>query len=923
MPLPPLPLDRYRQWAAQRFTETSRGALDALDGQDWAYRAHDALSGLRDLVAPEPPPPPPPPPPPAPPLPAPEPVYEPPPPAGAVFATNGTIPSAAAPPPPVPPAPPPQPPPQPPLGGLASGIGSAFSGLGGRASAALSGARGALLGANQAATGALEAGATAVQDAATSWADQAHDRLDQLGGDLGGLAAEAGAGLATVGEGLGALNRQATRALNTGGEALLGAPGAVLGEVGRAFPATPREEFLRTSPMAAQARGVTEAVEAPGVDVTQRLFPSLTREHARSLLESTVEQVAGMGGPTPPKPPPTAGRVVLSDVPEILSAVPLMSPSSLATNLTSGAARTLERVMGKVFEARPIEALVDVGAMLRETPRAGRGLVADIRRGPTLQNPGMTGAPVAGGLLERGGVVPSVLTSGVRVNAATDQFWRAINQAGAGAVARRRGLSPTAAADFRLAAGDFATWGGPNTAVAKKLTDLKRVVHDPDADFVDKGIAWGVTSMAPYVMMPERLLRATLGALIPAESSVGAVRAFMRGDKAAARELAGRAAAGMAMTGLLTKMYFDGAVTGDPPADPNERRRREAQGERWNTIDLPVVGRVPTRGLGSVGMQASAVATTLDAARKAQEQGADPGAVLEAGANSLARWTLDNSYLADTASLVDAVSSGGAMGAARNIAAGIPSRFVPLAPGILNAADPYEREPAGFPGQVAARTGLRSTQPVRIDPATGEPQRRTGTGLSRYFGERGDVQTDEGTELARLGLQPRVLGPNEAYAGTKQTPAQRRALQLALGSETNRAVREAMARPGYRQADDEEKKKRLQAALRRAAEEADVVAGEQAGRDSKSQASRAWDAVPKFVGVQGTPDEVRRENARIQRAMTLASQYRERYGEGGWRTPMGKEEPEAFRLVTKQRRPAEVLTRQRKAIEAQYGVKLS
>ena len=255
----------------------------------------------------------------------------------------------------------------------------------------------------------------------------------------------------------------------------------------------------------------------------------------------------------------------------------------------------------------------------------------------------MTGAVTPDDLLASKNRLAQVATGGVRANAATDQFWRTLNEAGARAQATRRGTGKVADPEaYATRAGDFATFTGSNSVVAKKLTEMKQTVRDPNASAFDRGVAGAITSMAPYVMMPERLLRATIGALIPVESATGVVRAFMRGDKAAAREMTGRTVAGLAATTALTYHYFGGGITGDRPEDANEARRREARGEQWNTIQTPT-GRIPSRFLGSLGMQANAIATTLDAARRAKEKGADPGAVIEQGFNGAARWMLDAS----------------------------------------------------------------------------------------------------------------------------------------------------------------------------------------------------------------------------------------------------------------------------------------
>lgn len=919
MPLPPIPLQSYTDWATKKWTDATQAVIDATPLDNWALDAgnliQDTFTQARQPLAPPEPPPPPPPPP------EPEPVLAPPlelqGPPSPDFGQRAQMTAQSA------------------LGGLGEGLQGAAAGVG-------------------------------------DWASSAQEQIAGLGSSLGSAFApdpeqerlsRERIAQDTLAPGLDVTQPSGVTAAAPvapppgveGAQHLLGGIGDVLNRVPNVTPMGLGADLGASLAAGAPGRA-TELAGAAG-DVYRRevLEPGLadqarTRAEERQLYEDFLDRMyadnpaaapagerrrrlvdtmqfnadvgASVAGSSMKTVAPARGRVVLGDIPELLSSIPLASPTSLAANLTSGLGRSLERVAGKVFEGRPVEAIVDLGGMVRELPGAARRVRGAYRAGATPLNPGMTGATTTGDLATRGGLLPEAASAGVKANAATDQFWRDLNEAGAGAAARYRRAGPVETARMRQSAGDFATFTGPNSQVAKKLTEMKAVLRDPDAPFVDKASAWAVTSMAPYVMMPERLLRATVGALVPAESAYGFVKAVQRGDRGAARELAGRAAAGLGATTLLTKMYLDGAVTGDAPTDANERRRREAQGEQWNTVELPGLGRVPARYLGSLGMQANAVATTLDAAREAQEAGGDPGAVLEAGANGAARWVLSTSYLSDLVDFADKVKSGGFTGALRQTAAGQPSRLTAPVTGIINAADPYDREAVTFPEQVAARTGLRALVPPRIDPVTGEAQRRAGSGWSRYWGERGTVPSDEATELARLTLQPRVLSPNEDYAGEKQTPEQRRVLQQALGSETGKAVRETLATPAYQQADDAAKKSLLQAALRRATDEADIVAGGRVARNPKSQAQREWDAVPKFVGVQGTPDEIRRENARIQRAMTLASKYRAEHGEGGWRSRMSAEAPDAYALINTPRRPAPLLTREREKIEARYEVSL-
>ena len=552
----------------------------------------------------------------------------------------------------------------------------------------------------------------------------------------------------------------------------------------------------------------------------------LARSADRSVTDGALGIAAGRSGSTPSGGASFGDRAgsALTRIPELISAIPLAAPTSLAANLTGGMARTFERVLGEAAELRPVDALVDLGAMTRslfsgEALRAGGRA---LKQGPTEANPGMTGAVTPDDLLASTNRLAQVATGGVRANAATDQFWRTLNEAGARAVAARRGLTGEAATAHATRAGDFATFTGSNSVVAKKLTEMKQTVRDPNASAFDRGVAGAITSMAPYVMMPERLLRATIGALIPVESATGMVRAFMKGDKAAAREMAGRTAAGLAATTALTYHYFDGGITGDRPEDANEARRREARGEQWNTIETPA-GRVPSRFLGSLGMQANAIATTLDSARRAKEKGADPGAVIEQGFNGAARWMLDASYLSDLSEFgADVQGPEGAAGALRNVAAGIPSRVTGPITGPIGAADEYEREAENFPEQVMMRTGLRSQLPARIDPATGEAQRRRGSGWERYWGTRGSQQSPEGSELARLRVTPRVIGRTEEYLGATRSREDRRKVQQVLGSETNRVVRRTMNAAYYKNAKDIDKKGYLEDAIREAAKAAEA-----------------------------------------------------------------------------------------------------
>ena len=249
--------------------------------------------------------------------------------------------------------------------------------------------------------------------------------------------------------------------------------------------------------------------------------------------------------------------------------------------------------------------------------------------------------------MTRAGIGPTVLTIGTRANAATDEFWRD-DQRGRG---QARGPAP----------GADPGGGGLPRRQRRRLRHVRRGQQpggqEADRDegppcttrtrrSLDKSIAWGVTSMAPYVMMPERLLKSTLGTLAPVGEVAGATKALRRGDKTAR----GAGGAGRGRHPGLDHPgppYDQGHLTGAPPEDANERRRMEAQGVQWETVELPGGVKAPLRYFGSSGRAPAPSPRSSTPPRRPSEAGADPGAVWEARGDELVRWTLEESYLSD------------------------------------------------------------------------------------------------------------------------------------------------------------------------------------------------------------------------------------------------------------------------------------
>lgn len=633
----------------------------------------------------------------------------------------------------------------------------------------------------------------------------------------------------------------------------------------------------------------------------------------------TLGIAAGAAGPT------TTGRSKLGDVVSVAQAVPLASPRSLATNAVGGALRTLQRFGQDTLGApeRPTEAIADVVGMGRSLPDA----VARFRRemGGISATAGRGQGIAAGGLESAAGFWPRLLTVGTRANAATDRFWRTLNEGGAaGRLAQRLGVSvdevdPLDLAEVTQRGGDFATFLGPNSPIADALVTGAQWARDTSAPLPKRLFGATLAGFAPYVRTPERILGATLSlATDPVTRPAAFVRALKRGDEFARREAQGRFLLATPIMAAAAAAYLDGTLRGAPPQNPTERRRQEAQGARWNTW-----AGIPLRQLGNLGQAAGALATTLAAAERGVLRGEAPADVVRDGVNAFARWALSESYLDDLVRFGTDVSEGRASQAIERQGASMLTR--PLSPltGVGAALDPAQRTREGTGEELLYGVpGGRFLLPERLDPTTGEPVRRRGTPGSRYWlGDQGVETSPEGAELSRYGVNAPEYRAGQEYRGARLTGPQARALQRASGSEANRAVRETVATPEYRQADDAGKERLLRAALTRARERADAVVGEAVARDPLNQARRAWDAVPKYRGVEGTPDEVRAQNDRIARAKAArsAAARKGREAESAW----VEAHPEEYELARYRDADARRLRLEREQIERQYGVTLS
>lgn len=938
MPLPPIPLQSYRDWATKKWTDATQAVIDATPLDNWALDAgtliQDTFTQARQTLAPpaaqEPPPPPPPPP-------EPEPVMAPPlevqGPPSPNFGQRAQMTAQRA------------------LGGLTQGVGDwassaqeQIAGLGSGFGSGLTGTPDRLT----APPPQDEAQAFLQQSTLAPGVDVAQPTGVDAGAPLGPPP-----GLPGGRDVLGGLAGAARYLPGNIGPAavqdvLSGTPSRLRDDLlGRseAFEATPAGRWTAEREAEGAAADTAEDdVWLRGYDQarTNRGEAPLTPDEREALrrrlrwLRETGQNLAG-GGPggaaadellTQGPRLASAGRRA-GQAAEVLSSAPLASPTSLLANATSGLVRTLERVAYRVGEGRPLEAVQDVGAMARElgNPELWRRAARSFETGPTPRNPGVTGVQAEGSLSNAPGAVAKTLTAGVRANAATDELVRSINEAGARAAGARRGLTGEALEAFVREAGDFATVTGPNSPVASALNKAKGWIDDPEATAAQKASGWVASAFAPYVGMPERLLVSTLSSTTaPVRAPAAAIVRALRGQPVDARAVAGQVAVGGLLDLWLLQAAAHGGIYGPPPSDRAERLRRERDGAVWDSVVVgegPGARAVPLRYFGTVGQQASLIADVYREQDEAALKGKPVPARALAGVNQLLEWTLDESYLSDASRFFSEVAAGRGVEAATRTGAGVLGRATGPLQGPVNAADPFERETSGLLGGLSrAVPGGRYALPVRIEPATGEPVRRRGTGLGRYLGVTpGTERSDLADELAERGVGVREFRDGK-YTGVQQTPQQVEALRRTYGSEVGREVRAVIASREYQDAGPLDKKTLLQQGLNRAYAEADARLGDTVKRSPKAQAEFEYRAVPQYDGVKGTAEEVRRQNAKIADAKRQVAAARAKYPgnpDKGERELIQRSR-ETVRLAERARLPAAELRAKRTAIYTKHGL---
>lgn len=624
----------------------------------------------------------------------------------------------------------------------------------------------------------------------------------------------------------------------------------------------------------------------------------------------------------------------------------LSNPRSLVGNALGGVEQGLGRAATRIAEGRPKDIWTELtaawaarGDILRA---AGRQFVTGERPpavGDALRSAQEATDRVAPAFAGKRGMVA---TPALRVAGATDALFAMSARAGAEAVADARGLTGRAREAFVTAQTEQSVLTQAPSSLAKMIGESRRLLASPDP--LDKLKGAAVFAYIPVVRIPETIWRQGVRrAISPVTDLPLAGVQALRGKPQAAQQALRSWATNSTVAGLAAWQVGEGNLTGSGPQDPDERRRWEAQG--WRPNSFRVGGDWYSYDwLGPLGLQLNLVATFAETLR-AQDRAPTLSELTRyrEAFDRTAAVAYDEHYLRNFFRVLESIGQGRATDALTQGALELGGRLVPYS-GALNWAagglDPLEREAQTPLDRALARTPLRGLLEPVVDPTTGGPLARGGTPAARLagFGRVLPEASPARAETARLaslrgpdgaplyaGVQPRAFDEREVtYAGAPQTPAQRRLLQAAYGAETGRYLGPLLTSAAYLRASDADKAAMVQRALRTAAKEADIRAGDRIARDPKNRAAWEYLAVPHYAGVdpQAAPDEIRRQNLRIAEAKQQLEAFRARYPQQPTRgeAEFAQADREAYALAKRPPVPPAYLAARRAAIKAKLGV---
>ena len=413
--------------------------------------------------------------------------------------------------------------------------------------------------------------------------------------------------------------------------------------------------------------------------------------------------------------------------------------------------------------------------------------------------------------------------------------------------------------------------------------------------------------------------------------------------------------AGTALTGYLASKALDGSITGNGPADPDERKMLVSKGWQAHSVYVPGLGYVDYHLLGPLAVPFALAGNYADATNYPQKQ-VDPttglktttAATPEQVALDMADRTV--SYLGDATGLrtlsdLYTVIHGGptAQSVIAQFGGSLAGGFVPesgLVASLTRAADTEgARKPvSGDIGQVLSQNlpGLRQNVPLSRD-VLGRVLPNEQAGLGTFMAKRGSspdviTATSGGSggpvinEVMRLrqagqaiGITPPSVSGIGGYQGAAQAPDQQSLIQRTVGNAVNLYALNTMADPAYAGLTDAQKANALSKSLATARKAANIDLGGNIARDPHNTALLQWQQTPQYRNVTGTPQQIAEQNLQIAEAKTKLAQYTKALGPSRGEMRMRIDDPAGFKLTQRDRVDTERLNKLKAAIDAATG----
>jgi hypothetical protein len=433
------------------------------------------------------------------------------------------------------------------------------------------------------------------------------------------------------------------------------------------------------------------------------------------------------------------------------------------------------------------------------------------------------------------------------------------------------------------------------------LTGLPKVLQKIPREAGWEGVAFSL--VMPFVRVSANITKGGT-VLLGRGMGAGLVEAGVRGlkgDSEGARHALGQTALGASVLAGSAYLASQGRLTGSGPTDPTKRAQLQAtgwqpnsyfDGERYHDVKN-LLGRFAFPVLAV----ANAWETVLERAGEKGKTIASPEDVAEVlDAETVSRLVghtaaalTDMNYLRPLRDMFVNAERGGAGRVLEGLATNVIASFVPLSGALAHVervTDPTERSTETVADRVKGRVpGLSGTVPAEPDIYGRTRTRPEGDTVAqimlpwRSTPKRTDPVAAEVARLTQAGQDVGVRRIGKEYAGVKQQPETRRAIQTELGNAARVYILQTIADPEYALKSDEGKAKTLSKQIALAYKLADAGLDEKVERTPAGKALLAYNAIPHYKDIEDNQDpaKIRRANMLTAEAVSLRNDYRQKY----------------------------------------------